>query len=118
GCFICKFFDTFTHVSCSLLYVAAALFQQVDVVKPRHSRVVNSERYLVAQGFKVWRHREIFIVSSMPCSEHLQLASDGARARPHHALRRSGPQCSAHKNIGPPAPGKARHLSGWCSRLI
>eukprot|EP00439_Symbiodinium_sp_Y106_P034634 s6473_g4.t1 len=32
GCFICKFFDTFTHVSCSLLYVAAALFQQVDIV--------------------------------------------------------------------------------------
>ena len=54
----------------------------------------------MAQGFKVWRHREIFIVSSMPCSEHLQPASDGARARPHRALRRSGPQCSAHKNIG------------------
>lgn len=52
ACFICKFFDTFTHVSCGLLFIVAQLFQDVFIVKPLHSRVVNSERYLVAQRFK------------------------------------------------------------------
>lgn len=52
GHFVCKLFDTFSHLTCSLLFVAAGLFKDVYIVKPRHSRVVNSERYLVGKHFK------------------------------------------------------------------
>merc|ERR1712008_47672 len=51
GCFVCKLFDTFSHISASLLFITAALFEETFVVKPRHSRLVNSERYLVGKGF-------------------------------------------------------------------
>eukprot|EP00450_Noctiluca_scintillans_P022920 CAMPEP_0194522042 /NCGR_PEP_ID=MMETSP0253-20130528/56492_1 /TAXON_ID=2966 /ORGANISM="Noctiluca scintillans" /LENGTH=365 /DNA_ID=CAMNT_0039366445 /DNA_START=137 /DNA_END=1234 /DNA_ORIENTATION=+ len=52
GCFVCKLFDTFSSISVGLLFVAAALFEETFVVKPRTSRIVNSERYLVAKGFR------------------------------------------------------------------
>lgn len=51
GCFICKFFDTFSHLSAGLVYIVASLFKDTFIVKPRHSRVVNSERYLVGRKF-------------------------------------------------------------------
>jgi len=52
GCFVCKLFDTFSHLTASLLFIAAATFEAAYVVKPRHSRVVNSERYLVGKQFR------------------------------------------------------------------
>eukprot|EP00933_Yihiella_yeosuensis_P033870 TRINITY_DN27483_c0_g1_i1.p1 TRINITY_DN27483_c0_g1~~TRINITY_DN27483_c0_g1_i1.p1 ORF type:complete len:517 (-),score=115.63 TRINITY_DN27483_c0_g1_i1:11-1561(-) len=52
ACFVCKFFDTFTHLTCGLLFAVAALFEDAKIVKPRHSRLVNSERYLVGLVFK------------------------------------------------------------------
>jgi len=45
GTFVCKLFDTFSHLTVSLIYAAALLFEEVKVVKPRRSRIVNSERY-------------------------------------------------------------------------
>ncbi|KAF5226310.1 putative methyltransferase [Trypanosoma cruzi] len=51
GCFILKLFDTFSPLSRVLLYLSTYLYDRVHVVKPRHSRVVNSERYLVCLGF-------------------------------------------------------------------
>lgn len=52
GCFVGKFFDTFSELTVGLLFVLAATFEEVKVVKPRHSRVVNSERYVVAKRFR------------------------------------------------------------------
>lgn len=52
GCFVLKLFDTFTPFSRSLLYLSTFAFERVHVVKPKHSRVVNSERYLACLGFR------------------------------------------------------------------
>ncbi|ORC85534.1 methyltransferase [Trypanosoma theileri] len=51
GCFILKLFDTFSPLLRSMLFLSTYLYKRVHVVKPRHSRVVNSERYLVCIGF-------------------------------------------------------------------
>ena len=53
GCFVLKLFDTFAPITRSMLYLSARHFyDRVHVVKPKHSRVVNSERYLVCLGFR------------------------------------------------------------------
>lgn len=51
GCFILKLFDTFAPSSRLLLYLSTFFFGRVHISKPRHSRVVNSERYLVCLNF-------------------------------------------------------------------
>lgn len=52
GCFVCKIFDTFSSLTVSIICVVAALFEETFVVKPLHSRAVNSERYLVGRAFR------------------------------------------------------------------
>lgn len=47
GSFVCKIFDTFSNFTVSFIYMMCSLFEKVNVVKPPHSRRVNSERYLV-----------------------------------------------------------------------
>jgi cap1 methyltransferase len=49
GNFVCKLFDTFSLFSASVIYSVAMLFESAIVVKPRRSRIVNSERYLVGR---------------------------------------------------------------------
>ncbi|KAH9578098.1 Ribosomal RNA methyltransferase FtsJ domain [Trypanosoma melophagium] len=51
GCFVLKLFDTFSPLLRSMLFLSTYLYKRVHVVKPRHSRVVNSERYLVCIDF-------------------------------------------------------------------
>jgi len=51
GHFVCKLFDTFSHLTSSLIYVTTQIFKQVFIVKPLRSRIVNSERYLIGKGF-------------------------------------------------------------------
>lgn len=51
GTFICKFFDTYTHISAQLLYFISCLYREVYLVKPQTSRPANSEKYLVAIGY-------------------------------------------------------------------
>lgn len=52
GCLVLKLFDTFTPFLRSMLFLSTVLYDRVHVVKPKHSRVVNSERYLVCLGFR------------------------------------------------------------------
>ena len=52
GNFVCKLFDTFSDATVSILFVFCHLFDRVAIVKPYRSRIVNSERYLVAKGLK------------------------------------------------------------------
>lgn len=52
GCFVLKLFDTFSPLSRALLYLSCFLYRRVHIAKPRHSRVVNSERYLVCIDFQ------------------------------------------------------------------
>ncbi|KAG5464521.1 hypothetical protein LSCM1_00711 [Leishmania martiniquensis] len=51
GCFVLKLFDTFSPLSRAVLYMSSFLYRRVHIAKPRHSRVVNSERYLVCIDF-------------------------------------------------------------------
>ncbi|KPI89366.1 methyltransferase putative ensangp00000010174-like protein [Leptomonas seymouri] len=51
GCFVLKLFDTFSPLSRAILYLSCFLYGRVHVAKPRHSRVVNSERYLVCVDY-------------------------------------------------------------------
>jgi len=52
GAFVCKVYDTYTHVSISFLYLLTCLYEKVSLTKPFTSRPANSEKYLVCQGFK------------------------------------------------------------------
>lgn len=52
GCFVLKMFDTFAPITRSMLFLSTLFFDHVHIVKPKHSRVVNSERYLVCVGMR------------------------------------------------------------------
>lgn len=52
GAFVCKVYDTYTHVSISFLFLLSCLYNTVTITKPVTSRPANSEKYLVCQGFK------------------------------------------------------------------
>lgn len=52
GCFVLKLFDTFSPLSRAVLYLSCFLYRRVHIAKPRHSRVVNSERYLVCVDYQ------------------------------------------------------------------
>lgn len=51
GCSVLKLFDSFTPLTRSLLYLSTFIFREVLIIKPAHSRVVNSERYLVCVDY-------------------------------------------------------------------
>lgn len=52
GSFVCKVYDTYTHVSISFIFLLTCLYNTVTLTKPFTSRPANSEKYLVCQGFK------------------------------------------------------------------
>ncbi|MCO5554416.1 hypothetical protein L7F22_007946 [Adiantum nelumboides] len=53
GAFVLKVFDCFTETTMALLYILTTLYTTVEIVRLRTSRVCNSERFVVAQGFRV-----------------------------------------------------------------
>ena len=57
GTFICKFFDTFTELTVSLLAALRLIFTRVQIIKPIKSRLVNSERYVVCEDFRLQDER-------------------------------------------------------------
>ncbi len=52
GHFICKIFDIFTLFTLKIIYLIYCLYDEVYIMKPKTSRTANSEKYLVAKGFK------------------------------------------------------------------
>jgi len=52
GSFVCKVFDLFSLVSVKILYLIVAHYEEVHLVKPKVSRPANSEKYIIAKGFK------------------------------------------------------------------
>ena len=52
GCFVLKLFDVFTTFNASMLWLCGHFWDRVVIVKPKHSRAVNSERYLACLGYK------------------------------------------------------------------
>lgn len=52
GSFVCKIYDSYTHMSISFLFLLQCLYEKVNITKPFTSRPANSEKYLVCQHFK------------------------------------------------------------------
>ena len=52
GSFVCKIFDTYTKFTIKLLYLIYNFYDNLSIIKPFTSRPANSEKYLVAEGFK------------------------------------------------------------------
>lgn len=52
GIMILKIFDCFTLPTIQILWVFHQMFEKFQVIKPATSRVCNSEKYIVAQGFR------------------------------------------------------------------
>lgn len=52
GMMLSKIYDTLGNVMVSILYIASLVFDKVLIVKPKTSRLVNSEKYLYCSGYK------------------------------------------------------------------
>jgi hypothetical protein len=50
--FVCKLFDTNDLFTQQLIWIVSVCFDVVHIVKPYTSRIANSERYLVACGYR------------------------------------------------------------------
>lgn len=56
GHFVCKLFDSFAHITQSCIFICAQVFSECYVVKPKRSRIVNSERYFVFRSHLILRY--------------------------------------------------------------
>lgn len=52
GSFICKFFDLNNKLTADLLYLLQCHFTGLNIFKPKTSRLANSEKYIIATGFR------------------------------------------------------------------
>jgi len=52
GCFICKFFDTYSILTIKFIYLLQCLYNDIHITKPLTSRPANSEKYVIACQFK------------------------------------------------------------------
>ena len=52
GTFIFKIFDIFTLLTANFIYLICNLYEDVSIYKPQTSRSANSEKYIIAKGFK------------------------------------------------------------------
>ena len=52
GTLVCKMFDLFTMFSLQIIYLLSGLYSSVHIFKPKTSRPANSEKYIIAKGFK------------------------------------------------------------------
>ena len=52
GSFVCKFFDMYTNITQSLIYLLFSTYNEVYITKPNTSRAANSEKYIVCRGFE------------------------------------------------------------------
>lgn len=52
GIFILKVFDCFYKGTLDIIYFLSCLYESVGIVKPKSSRMANSEKYLICKNFK------------------------------------------------------------------
>ena len=52
GTMVCKMFDLFTYFSLQIIYLLTIFYENVYIIKPVTSRPANSEKYIIACGFK------------------------------------------------------------------
>ena len=53
GIFILKVFDTFLKISVEILYILSCFYKDLQICKPKTSRMANSEKYIICSGFKL-----------------------------------------------------------------
>jgi 23S rRNA U2552 (ribose-2'-O)-methylase RlmE/FtsJ len=53
GSFILKIFDVFHKATVDILYILSYYYDNVSIMKPYTSRIANSEKYVICQGFKI-----------------------------------------------------------------
>jgi 23S rRNA U2552 (ribose-2'-O)-methylase RlmE/FtsJ len=51
GCFVLKIYDINTQLTASFIQLLSYCYEDVHIIKPRSSRPINSERYVVCTGF-------------------------------------------------------------------
>ncbi len=51
GIFILKIFDSFTKATQDMIYLLSTLYESITVIKPKSSRMANSEKYIVCKNF-------------------------------------------------------------------
>ena len=51
GCFVCKMFDSFTKPTVQMLCIMKKYFGRVSLIKPRSSRYMNGEKFVVCMDF-------------------------------------------------------------------
>ena len=51
GSFLIKFFDIFNYKTIQLIYILFICYRKIHIYKPTTSRLSNSEKYIVCQGF-------------------------------------------------------------------
>tara|TARA_Y100001980_G_C14547174_1_gene327593 strand:- start:20 stop:1087 length:1068 start_codon:yes stop_codon:yes gene_type:complete len=51
GSFLIKFFDIFNYKTIQLIYILFICYQKINIFKPITSRLSNSEKYIVCEGF-------------------------------------------------------------------
>ena len=51
GTFVIKFFDLFNYKTIQLIYILFLCYQKINIYKPTTSRLSNSEKYIVCNGF-------------------------------------------------------------------
>ena len=71
GTLIMKMFDVFTKLSLDIVYLVSLMYERVNIVKPNTSRYANSERYIVAQGFKTDNGRGDWTLQFAPILEKI-----------------------------------------------
>ena len=64
GSFVCKIFDTFTKPTVQLIYIMKLYYDKVSIIKPRSSRYVNGEKYVVCKNFKGIDENDLFILKN------------------------------------------------------
>jgi hypothetical protein len=53
GSFILKIFDVFHKATVDIIYILSYYYDHVSIMKPYTSRIANSEKYVICQGFKI-----------------------------------------------------------------
>lgn len=84
GTFILKIFDVFHKPTVDILYLLCYYYNNVSIMKPHTSRIANSEKYVICQGFKVADSSEIIeqIIGLLPslslsCKERTRSSGGG-----------------------------------------
>ena len=52
GIFVIKVFDLFNPITIKILYIIYKYYDEFNIYKPKTSRPANSEKYIIARGFK------------------------------------------------------------------